>query len=84
MTILKITLALITLIIFNGCADRYHVIHVPFVPGEQCVFERLTESEKQLMSEDTKFKLGRNYKGCIIRKAAEDKRILEHNELHKE
>ncbi|MCP5003311.1 MAG: hypothetical protein GY941_05065 [Planctomycetes bacterium] len=47
------------------------------------MFEKLTESEKSLMSEDTKMKIGRNYKGCFIRQAAENERIASHNKLNR-
>jgi len=66
----------------SGCINRYKVIHEDYNLGEQCVFEKLSEGEKALMSEDTKRKLGRNYKGCFIRHEAEQKRVEAHNNAH--
>ena len=80
---LKVILALITTITFSGCAISVKV-HAPFVLGEICVFERMTEQEKQTTPEQVKHKIGRNYKNCIERELAENKRINKHNELHRQ
>lgn len=82
MKLLKIILVLTITITFSACTTKYAVIHSPFIPTEQCIFERLTEQEKSTMSEATKMKLGRNYKGCFITRDAEKERIEKHNELH--
>ena len=81
MSSLKIIMVLITISIFSGCTTRVKV-HVPYEPGEQCIFEKLTDEEKASMSEAVKRKLGRNYKGCFIRLEAEKARIKVHNALH--
>ncbi len=83
MRVLAIMTALITTITSNGCVDRYRVIHEPLELGDQCIFEKLTEDEKSLMSESTKRKLGRNYKGCFIRHKSNRDLVESHNELHK-
>ena len=84
MKTLKIMMVAIITIISSGCIDRYHVVHDPFLLGDICIFEHLTEPEKALMAEETKRKLGRNYKNCIAREDTETGRVEKHNELHKD
>lgn len=70
-------------IIFSCSSTKYELIHKPLILLEQCIFEKLTEEEKDSVTNDIGSKIYRNQKNCEIRQERIESNVKSHNEAHK-
>jgi len=73
---------LLLLLLTGCCSKQIELIHKPLTIQPNCIFEKFTEKEKELMTESVGRKIYKNQITCKVRQTRIGDIIDAHNEAH--